>query len=162
MAIMQTMFPCCVSAWVATSKSVFMRLGELFLARTHKMGPFMLAEYDRDILPRILSFLVKRHVAYRCTICGRLMYGVEVDHLIRLKNRVSAQKVMYYCYTHQRAVLAGIPSFKRFPWRVVRRQQHLHKICNFFRVITKHRLGQFQRVSADCIKKSLDRHNDDL
>ena len=143
-------FHCCVAAWVSTSKSVFCQFGELCYWNIilPPVGPFMLTREDRMILPRILTSLLKQHIAYRCALCARLVNGIKKDTLIQLQHRISAKSLMYYCYIHQRAVLVGIPSFEKLPWRVVRRSKRLNHICNFFRVVTKHRLGPFQQVSS--------------
>ena len=140
-------FHCCMAAWVITSRNVFCRFGELFYADVlcARVVPFMLTAEDRTLLARICTFLLKRHISYRCEVCWKFVNGVTQDTLIRLQHRISSKSLMYICYKHQRAMLRGIPSFEKLPWRVVRRSLTVNRVCNFFRVVTKHRLGPFQQ-----------------
>lgn len=140
-------FHCCIAAWAITSRNVFCRFGELFNPDKLclRVVPFTLTREDRMLLPRILMFLLKRHISYRCAVCSKYVNGMTQDMLIALQQRISSQSLMYLCYVHQRAVLTGIPSFEKLPWRVVRRSRTVSRVSNFFRVVTKHRWGLFQQ-----------------
>ena len=90
-------FHCCVAAWVSTSQSVFCQFGELCYWNIilPPVGPFMLTREDRMILPRILTSLLKQHIAYRCALCARFVNGIKKDTLIQLQHRTSAKSLMY-------------------------------------------------------------------
>ena len=59
------------------------------------VGPFMLTRDDRMILPRILTSLLKQHIAYRCALCASFVNGSKKDTLIQLQHRISAKSLMY-------------------------------------------------------------------
>ena len=90
-------FHCCVAAWVSTSKSVFCQFGELCYWNIilPPVGPCMLTREDRMILPRILTSLLKQHIAYRCALCACFVNGSKKDTLIQLQHRISAKSLMY-------------------------------------------------------------------
>ena len=138
---------CCIAAWATTSRSVFCKFGELLYPDKLclRVVPFTLTREDRMLLPRILMFLLKRHISYRCAVCSKYVNGMTQDTLNRVQYRISSKSLMYLCYVHQRAMLAGIPSFQKLPLRVVRRSRTVSRVCNFFSVVTKHRLGLFQQ-----------------
>ena len=140
-------FHFCIAAWAITSRSVFCKFGELLHGDQLclRVVPFMLSREDRMLLPRILMFLLKRHISYRCAVCSKYVKGMTQDTLMRIQHRISSKSLMYLCYVHQRAMLMGIPSFQKLPLRVVRRSRTVSRVCNFFRVVTKHRLGPFQQ-----------------
>ena len=65
------------------------------------MGPFILTREERMILPRILTSLLKQHIAYRCALCARFANGIKKDMLIQLQHRISFKSLMYLVIRQQ-------------------------------------------------------------
>ena len=53
------------------------------------------------ILPRILTSLLKQHIAYRCALCARFVNGIKKDMLIQLQHRISFKSLMYLVIRQQ-------------------------------------------------------------
>ena len=96
-------FHCCVAAWVSTSKSVYCQFGELCYWNIIQppVGAFILTREERMILPRILTSLLKQHIAYRCALCARFANGIKKDMLIQLQHRISFKSLMYLVIRQQ-------------------------------------------------------------